>query len=194
MKSLINTGAYTLRAGESGGTDPSAKTPYGPTKKADCIGVAMWIQGIDRFQEDDFLPDISRWNTRKHGKLPDGPVYGGWMNTNSLLLPNHVFLHVPVNQVLPGDLMLYPSYHDDIDKPHHGHALTVHSVYGTQSTSKIEGEHKLRVPTREAILTFIRAVHCNAKTSPATVLSQARIPNQVKNTWGFVRPIWRYND
>lgn len=99
--------AYVLGAG---GRKPDALTPVTTiTKKdgstatgCDCMGFVAWAWGFDRFQRDY-------------------PIYGGWINTDSMLgywrdgkreLVAGFF--ETVKEILPGDLLVYPSV--DLDR------------------------------------------------------------------------------
>jgi len=75
------TGYYHLKAPYNGGKNPSAEDPFDrwlfagkdgvehTAITADCIGGAAWCGGFDRYQPVRF----------KH-------IYGGWINTDSMLL------------------------------------------------------------------------------------------------------------
>lgn len=83
----------------AGGRDPRAHTPVTtrsdyspPATGSDCVGLAMWISMLDRFN-------------------PTFPIYGGWMNTDSIAeearTKGHWYrvTHAPE----PGDLVLFTS-------------------------------------------------------------------------------------
>jgi hypothetical protein len=97
---------YSLREGQAGGFDPSqpdcgSRWSTGTGRKvknhvtSDCIGFALWAYGVDRFQKDDF------------------PLWGGWMNTNSLVAaandPDVPQVKRLVGMPTPGCLLVYPS-------------------------------------------------------------------------------------
>lgn len=96
---------YSLYEGQAGGFDPSApdcgsRWATGTKAKtknyitSDCVGFALWAYGMDRFQKDDF------------------PLYGGWMNTNSLVAAANDPKVKEVRrlaELVPGCLLVYPS-------------------------------------------------------------------------------------
>ena len=68
---------YSLEAGKNGGGNPGGDTPdVAPggvrTFTSDCIGTGLWGAGVDRYQPKRFAH-----------------LYGGYMNTNSILLDAH---------------------------------------------------------------------------------------------------------
>lgn len=171
-----NTGAYTLEQGLNGGNDPSAHWPYfdndTPNKTslmgtADCVGVGMWIQGLDRYQ-----PQIS--------------YYGGWVNTNSVFGMPELFdnLGQDFNAVKPGDALVYPSYRDLLGRKHYGHWMTVVS-------NLVPGKGGDLLTARKATkLSELTVVHCSQRKAPAT----RKTPGFAKgksSSWAFFRPVWR---
>lgn len=176
-KKHVNTGRYTLIPGYNGGTDPEASSPFGPTGKADCIGFALYCQGYDRFQEKLFMPEKGKQEA----------IYGGWINTNSILIPNKLFREV--TDPAPGDMVVYPSYVSKRDgKKHYGHAMVVVSVLGKEDAKEVEYAIQLHRPSRESILRELRVIHCNATTRPAVALTRCRVPAEVNERWRFIRP------
>lgn len=94
---------YNLESGRNGGFDPTAPdcasrwqaNAKGKTyTTSDCIGFALWAYGVDRYQKGDF------------------PLYGGWMNTNSLVAAANdpkVTQVRKLAELVPGCLLVYPS-------------------------------------------------------------------------------------
>lgn len=96
---------YVLGAG---GRNPGADVPF-TTKKlkngkivlgSDCIGFVLWCLGLDRYQPVD-------------GVAIEYPFYGGWINTDSMLMDVHAnrveFTSVADVDARPGDMVVYPS-------------------------------------------------------------------------------------
>ncbi len=128
-------GLYSLKSGETGGRNPAALTPFAACEdgrqRADCTGVAMWGQGIDRYQSE------SRF-----------PLYGGWINTDSMLMdalsertitgsggrvPKRAMFR-EVHEAQPGHLIVYPAVYDQGVKAKGsiGHVVTVVEVRCTE--------------------------------------------------------------
>jgi hypothetical protein len=107
--SVIGTGIYSLEPGFNGGSNPEAPSPYSVLEgTADCVGVGLWIQGIDRFQ-----PGILE--------------YGGWVNTNSVWLMPALFVNLgqDFSKLRAGDALVYRSYKGLLGKRRYGHWMTV---------------------------------------------------------------------
>lgn len=123
---------YSLKAGETGGRDPEAKLPFSLCDdgrlRADCTGVALWGQGIDRYQPRRFAP-----------------LYGGWINTDSMLIdaigawavtgagntePRQAVFREIVGPPRPGHLIVYSALYDRGFKlaGSIGHVMTVVAV------------------------------------------------------------------
>lgn len=169
---VVDTGAYTLEPGLNGGADPEATSPYSPGKwgepgTADCVGVGMWIQGLDRYQ-----PQIA--------------YYGGWVNTNSVFGMPELFdnLGQDFEEVKPGDALVYPSYRGLLGRKHYGHWMTVVS-------NLVPGKGGDLLTARKATkLSELTVVHCSQRKAPAT----RKTPGFAKGkpaSWAFFRPVWR---
>lgn len=99
----------------TGGRSPSTSTPF-TTKNSqtgsDCVGFTCWCLGHDRFQPTSF------------------PHYGGWINTDSLLMDargNRTWYDV-VARPEPGDVVVFPSVHKDGKRVRIGHIGLVVAV------------------------------------------------------------------
>lgn len=113
----LGCGDYSMAAGKASMAFPTAESPFDPPNDlengtGDCIALALHSAGINRFNSA-FFPDTARWG-KQHGKLPAHCIYGqdkgpGWINCDSILMPNVVFREVPQPQVMPGDIVVYGS-------------------------------------------------------------------------------------
>ncbi len=110
---------YYLLKDHNGGKDPTAADPFDRWQKegsafvnrtADCIGGAAWCGGFDRYQPERFAH-----------------IYGGWINTDSMLLDalGRQKCFVTIDRPVPGCFVVAPSH-----SPGHviGHIGTVVSV------------------------------------------------------------------
>lgn len=101
---------YCMYPGRNGGVYPLAKDCASDWqdkkgrhyRTSDCVGFALWCLGLDRYQ-----PGLNDW--------PAFPLYGGWINTTSMLLEarnpregNRWFQESPRPSV--GSLVCFPSY------------------------------------------------------------------------------------
>lgn len=170
---LVDTGSYSLEQGLNGGNDPTATGPYshGTVGTADCVGVGMYVQGVDRYQ-------------------PQIPYYGGWVNTNSVFAMPELFTNLgqDFSKVQPGDVLAYPSYKDILGRKHYGHWMTVEDVMDPKATVETPlGPRKLKRATQ---LSELMVIHCSQRKAPAT----KRTPGFAKgkaSSWAFFRPTWR---
>lgn len=180
-RELVGTGSYSLEPGKNGGGDPEAKTPYyGIHETADCVGVGMFIQGIDRYQ-----PQIA--------------YYGGWVNTNSVFHMPELFRNLgqDFGEVQEGDILAYPSYKDWLGRKHYGHWMTVSRAHRPLSYDEqkkvrecwLDGVNLLRYyPARK--LSELLVIHCSQKKYPATTETPGFAKGKAKD-WAFFRPVWR---
>lgn len=161
---LVDTGSYSLEQGLNGGNDPTATGPYshGSVGTADCVGVGMYIQGIDRYQ-------------------PQIPYYGGWVNTNSVFAMPELFVNLgqDFSKVQPGDVLVYPSYKDILGRKHYGHWMTVEETV-------LRGYNKLRATK----LSELMVIHCSQRKAPATKRTPGFAKGKA-SSWAFFRPVWR---
>jgi hypothetical protein len=124
MDRLEGTGTYTLEQGLNGGADPEAEWPYYRNQRhgsADCVGVGMWLQGMDRYQ-------------------PLEDYYGGWVNTNSVFNMPELFVRLgqDFSKVRDTDILVYPSYKDVLGRKRYGHWMTVsHAPRGAKKLSDL---------------------------------------------------------
>lgn len=84
---------YSMIRGRNGGRDPYAADPRSRGyNSADCIGFAFWAFGIDRYQ-------------------PDFPFYGGWINTDSMMMDAMAkrMFFVPLAEIEYPHMIVYPS-------------------------------------------------------------------------------------
>lgn len=169
---LVDTGSYSLEQGLNGGNDPTATGPYshGTVGTADCVGVGMYIQGVDRYQ-------------------PQIPYYGGWVNTNSVFAMPELFVNLgqDFSKVQPGDVLAYPSYKDILGRKHYGHWMTVEKTMTDRVERLPSGFQRMAYATKLSELTVI---HCSQRKAPAT----KRTPGFAKGkatSWAFFRPVWR---
>lgn len=99
---------YCLSSGRNGGAFPRAlhcasaweRKPGTTILTSDCVGFALWVCGVDRYQKATF------------------PFWGGWMNTNSLVAAldaDHPWVSELVAP-LAGCLVVYPSYTKPLGK------------------------------------------------------------------------------
>lgn len=115
-KSVVGKGTYSMARGRASKALPIWPTPFDPVHgTGDCIALALWACGITRFHPA-FLPDAARWDRKKHGKMPAGCLFGegagpGWINCDSILLPNTLFTPLRLVDVQAGDLVVYGTYY-----------------------------------------------------------------------------------
>lgn len=116
-KSMVGKGAYSMARGRASKALPIWPTPFDPVHgTGDCIALALWACGITRFHID-FLPDMARWDRKKHGSPPEGCIFGeeaasaGWINCDSILLPNTLFAPLDLRDVRAGDLVVYGTHY-----------------------------------------------------------------------------------
>lgn len=111
---------YYLLSEHNGGKDPTAPDPFdrwsnpGSTfvnRTGDCIGGASWCGGFDRYQPVRFAH-----------------LYGGWINTDSMLLdatgPRKCF--EPLVAPVAGCFLVAPTGSPGFEKC--GHIITLHTV------------------------------------------------------------------
>lgn len=121
---------YRLREGFNGGRNPNAPHPasWSPPDSqglawsehgawtCDCTGFAMWCIGIDRYQLD--------FEKNHKGE----PLWGGWINTNSMIAASKVpnpewFEQIPYPE--KGCLVVYGTWRNEQGKSKVGHVGVV---------------------------------------------------------------------
>lgn len=191
-KAMAGKGIYSMARGRASKALPVWPTPFDPVHgTGDCIALALWACGITRFHTE-FLPDMARWDRKKHGRPPEGCIFGeeassaGWINCDSILLPNTLFAPLDLKDVRAGDLVVYGTYYKTIttkDKKTGKEAMTRRKVHGhigvVASRPMVDG----------AVLGDTLAFHLNARS------------NNVKfglfpahNTLHYFRPYNRVDD
>ena len=111
---------YYLLTDHNGGKDPTAPDPFDRwsnpgssfvNRTADCIGGASWCGGFDRYQATRFAH-----------------LYGGWINTDSMLLdatgPKKCF--VALDAPVAGCFLVAPTGAPGFERC--GHIMTLHTV------------------------------------------------------------------
>jgi cell wall-associated NlpC family hydrolase len=90
--SVVGQARYKLGRG---GRKPRALVPWDVEGFCDCSGFASWVHGLDRYQ-----PEVR-------------PGGSDWISTTSIYDDatgeHRMFRAVPVEEALPGDLVVYPS-------------------------------------------------------------------------------------
>ena len=166
--SAKHPGLYSLKEGETGGANPLAPHPFSLCAdgrlRSDCIGAALWGQGIDRYQQKRF------------------PWYGGWCNTDSICIdalgdyvvtgrglkdakPTRALFH-PVTAPRVGTLVVYPARYASGKKVNGswGHILTVVHV----------GLELVVWPGLVAAASKLMVVHCHGGARGREVRAIAR--------------------
>lgn len=103
-RTALGLAKYILGAG---GRNPEADNPFTSKNGAlgsDCIGFVLWCLGLDRLQ-------------------PDYPFYGGWINTDSMLMDvdEHQTRFKEIDRPVPGCCVVYPSIWKDGKMVRMGH-------------------------------------------------------------------------
>lgn len=108
----MDRSVYKLGAGGKDPEDAEPFTDLGTIYGSDCVGFVLWCLGLDRFQEKLF------------------PLYGGWINTDSIMLDaarDQSFFEF-TDKPESGDLVVFPSIMKNGKRIRIGHVAIVTSV------------------------------------------------------------------
>jgi hypothetical protein len=141
----------------AGGRSPTADTPFtvrdGRTG-SDCVGFTCWCLSHDRYQPKTFT------------------TYGGWINTDSLMMDAHgpCEWYAPQPKPEPGDVVVFPSLHHDGKMTRMGHIALVVDVPADMP----DDVYALPAAERRQWLTRVRVIDCAA--------AHGRVPHAVSET------------
>lgn len=151
FKIVANPSTYILGAG---GRNPQAETPFTVRDGklgADCIGFVLWAWGLDRFQKDY-------------------PFYGGWINTDSMLmdLKKDRKWFAPAGKPFPGCAVVYGSIWRNGKMVRMGHIGLVTKV----PENWPDNFSKLSLKDRKAWMLKVEVIDC-AAALPRKILGKA---------------------
>lgn len=154
----------------AGGRDPKAETPF--TKKegklgSDCVGFTCWCLGHDRYQPSTF------------------PLYDGWINTDSLMLDarGRRTWYTDVATPQPGDVVVFPSIHNNGKRIRMGHIGLVVEV-PTGMPAGVWSRHD-----RREWLERVRVIDC-AGASGRRLRGHAIAETSAAASWDKPDAIW----